>query len=245
MEKNYYFDIHCHLIPGVDDGSKNIKESLAALKEEYDQNVRWVICTPHVTADLTLQAAENMKTAFFELEKRLKKTDFGNEMELYLGCELMYSESLAEKLDRGEIWTMAGTSYILVEFFPSAAYEELYHAVRRLSSKGYIPVLAHIERYSCLYKKTERIRELQELGAYCQVNASSLKGSVFDRKTAYVRKLCRSGLVHFLATDSHGMTYRPPDIKKGAEWVVNNCDSRLGEKLLCQNGIAMLNDIII
>lgn len=245
MEQNYFFDIHCHLIPGVDDGAKDMKESLAALKEEYDQNVRWIICTPHVTAELTSKAAENMKTTFYELECRLKKTDFGNEMELYLGCELMYSESLAERLDTGEIWTMAGTSYILVEFFPTVAYEELYHAVRRLSAKGYIPILAHIERYLCLYKRTERIRDLQELGAYCQVNASSLKGNVFNQKTAYVKKLCKSGLVHFLATDSHGMVKRQPDIKRGAEWVIHNCDSRLGQKLLCQNGIAMLNDIII
>ncbi len=58
MEQIYFFDIHCHLIPGVDDGAKDIEESLAALKEEHDQNVRWIICTPHVTANLTSQKAE-------------------------------------------------------------------------------------------------------------------------------------------------------------------------------------------
>lgn len=245
MEQIYFFDIHCHLIPGVDDGAKDLKESLAALKEEYDQNVRQIICTPHVTANLTSQQAENINASFDDLKGRLEKTDFGKEMELYLGCELMYSESLAERLDAGEIWTMSGTSYILVEFLPSVAYEELYRAVRKLSARGYIPILAHIERYQCLNKRLERIRDLQDLGAYFQVNASSLKGGVLNQKAAFVKKLCKSGLVHFLATDSHGMVYRQPDIKKGAEWVMHNCDSRLGQKILYQNGIALLNDIII
>ncbi|MDR7813040.1 CpsB/CapC family capsule biosynthesis tyrosine phosphatase [Lacrimispora sp.] len=245
MEQNYYFDIHCHLIPGVDDGAKDIVESLAALKEEYDQNVRRIICTPHVTADITSQKAESIKAAFDELKNRLEKTDFGQDMELYLGCELMYSESLAERLEDGEIWTMSGSSYILVEFLPTVPYEELYRAVRKLSAKGYIPILAHIERYLCLYKRMERIRDLQESGAYFQVNASSLKGGMLNKKAAYIKKLCKSGLVHFLATDSHGMEYRQPDIKKGAEWVIHNCDSRVGQKILYQNGIAVLNDIII
>ncbi len=245
MEQIYFFDIHCHLVPGVDDGSKDIKESLAALKEEYDQNVRWVICTPHVTADITPQQGENIKASFDELKVRLAKTDFGKEMELYLGCELMYSESLEERLDAGEIWTISGTSYILVEFLPSVPYEELYHAVRKLSARGYNPILAHVERYLCLHKRQERIRDIQDLGAYFQVNASSLKGGVLNQKTAFVKKLCKSGLVHFLATDSHGMMYRQPDIKKGAEWVMHNCDSQSVQKILYQNGIAVLNDIII
>jgi len=245
LEQINYFDIHCHLIPGVDDGAKDIEESLAALKEEYDQNVRRIICTPHVTANLTSQKAEDIKASFDELKNRLKKTDFGQDMELYLGCELMYSESLAERLESGDIWTMSGSSYILVEFLPTVPYEELFRAVRKLSAKGYIPILAHIERYLCLYKRIERIHDLQESGAYFQVNASSLKGGMLNKKTAYIKKLCKSGLVHFLATDSHGMMYRQPDIKKGAEWVIRNCDSRLGQKILYQNGIAVLNDIII
>lgn len=245
MEQIYFFDIHCHLIPGVDDGAKDIEESLAALKEEHDQNVKWIICTPHVTADLNSQKAENIKASFDELKDRLKKTDFGQDMELYLGCELMYSESLAERLEAGEIWTMSGTSYILVEFLPSVSYEELYRAVGKLSAKGYIPILAHIERYLCLYKRLDRIRDLHESGAYFQVNASSLKGGMLNKRTTFIKKLCKSGLVHFLATDSHGMVYRQPDIKKGAEWVMHNCDSRLGQKILYQNGIAVLNDNII
>ena len=229
----------------MDDGAKDIKESIAALREEYNQNVRKVICTPHAAANISFQKVEHIKTAFKELKTCLKKTEFGNEMELYLGCELMYSESLAERLESGEIWTMSGTSYILVEFPPTVTYEELYHAVRRLSDKGYLPILAHIERYQCLHKRLEQIKDLLDLGAYFQINASSLRAGIFHQRNSFIKKLCKSGLVHFLATDSHGMVHRQPDMKKGAEWVMHNCDSQLGQKILCQNGNSLLNDIII
>jgi protein-tyrosine phosphatase len=245
LEQTYFFDIHCHLVPGVDDGARDMKESLAALREEYVQNVRWIICTPHMAADLGSETAEKIKASFKELVYHLKKTDFGNELELYLGCEIMYSESLLERLEIGEVWTMAGSSYILIEFFPSVSYEELYHGVRRLAAGGYIPILAHIERYRCLYKEPGRIRELQELGAYCQINASSIRGSIFNQKTAYIRKLCQLGLVHFIGTDSHGLLYRPPDIKKGGKWLTRNCNPPLKYKLLYQNGLDLLEDIII
>lgn len=245
MEQNHVFDFHCHLVPGVDDGSKNMEESLAALREDYDQDVRWVICTPHVTADLSHEAEEKIKTSFSELERRLKETDFGSEMEIYLGCEFMYSESLADRLAAGELWTMAGSSYILVEFLPSAAYEELYQAVRRLCALGYIPILAHVERYLCLHKNADKFREMNEAGAYFQINTPGLNGTVFNKKTAYVRGLCKSGLIHFLGTDSHGMAYRRPDMKKGVQWVMRNCDRSLGEKMLYRNGLAVLNDAII
>lgn len=245
MEQTCFFDIHCHLVPGVDDGAKDMEESLAALKEEYDQNVRWVICTPHVTADLGLEEGEKIKASFEALFHNLKKTDFGNKMGLYLGCEIMYSESLVERLEAGEIWTMAGSSYILVEFFPSVPYDELYYGIRRLAAVGYIPVLAHIERYQCLYKRIDRVRKLQELGAYFQINASSIQGSLFNQREAYVKKLCRCGLVHFLGTDSHGIEYRPPDMKIGGRWLARNCDPLLRQKLLYQDGLDLLNDVII
>lgn len=245
MEQIYYVDVHCHLIPGVDDGAKSMKESLAALKEQYDQNVRYVICTPHVTADLLPEAAENIRTSFDALERSLAKTTFGENIRLFLGCEIMYSESIIEKVVSGEIWTMGGSGYVLVEFLPSVSYEEICHAVRQLTDSGVLPILAHIERYQCLYKQIERIPKLQDMGAYCQINSSSLQGGLFNQRTAYIKKICKSGLIHFLGTDSHGMEKRRPDMKKGAEWVINNCNSQLRDRLLYRNGLDLLNDIII
>ena len=245
MEQIYYVDVHCHLIPGVDDGAKSMKESLAALKEQYDQNVKYVICTPHVTADLSPEVAENIRESFYDLERSLAKTTFGENIMLFLGCEIMYSESIIEKVVSGEIWTMGGSGYVLVEFLPSVSYEDICHAVRRLSDSGFLPILAHIERYQCLYKKIECIRKLQDMGAYCQINASTLQRGLFNQRSAFIKKICKSGLIHFLGTDSHGMEKRRPDMKNGSEWVIKNCNSQLRDRLLYRNGLDLLNNDII
>ena len=86
-----------------------------------------------------------------------------------------------------------GSHYILVEVLPSVRYEELYKGLRRLASGGYTPILAHMERYRCLYKETDRLDELRDLGVCLQVNGASLFGGVFDSASAVVRKLCKSG----------------------------------------------------
>ena len=154
----------------------------------------------------------------------------------------MYSESLLECLDEGRAWTMAGSHYILVEFLPSVRYEELYRGLRKLASGGYTPILAHMERYRCLYKENDRLDELRDLGICLQVNGASLFGGVFDSASAVVRKLCKSGRIHFLGTDSHGTHYRKPQIKKTAAWIHDNCPASVAEGILCGNPMAVLED---
>lgn len=239
------YDIHCHLIPGVDDGSQTMEESLEALRLEYEEGVRHIICTPHFSAGSEQGYANRVKDSFEQLKSRLRDTSYGSEMKLYLGNELMYTESLLDCLDAGQAYTMAGGHYVLVEFLPSVRYEELYRGLRKLSSAGYVPILAHMERYQCLIKNEERLDELRDLGICLQVNGASLFGGLFHSAAAGVRRLCREGRIHFLGTDSHGTHYRKPQLKKAAEWVADNCPDRVIERMLRGNPLAVLEDKIL
>lgn len=237
-----FYDIHCHLIPGVDDGSQTMDESLEALRLEYEEGVRNIICTSHFSADCKPDYADRLKESFEQLKARLKEQPFGSELKLYLGNELMYSESLMECLEEKRAYTMAGGHYVLVEFMPSVRYEDLYKGLRKLASGGYAPILAHMERYRCLYKAEERLGELQDLGIYLQVNGASLFGGLFDSASSNVKKLCKEGRIHFLGTDSHGTHYRKPEIRKAAAWIRDHCPAPVAERILYGNPLAVLED---
>ena len=95
---------------------QTMEESLEAMKLEYEEGVRHIICTSHFSADCEAGYTSKLQESFEKLKLRLKETTYGAEMRLHLGNELMYSESLLECLDEGRAWTMAGSHYILVEF---------------------------------------------------------------------------------------------------------------------------------
>ena len=168
---SYYYDLHTHIIPGVDDGSDSLKESL------------------------------KNKNAL----------------------------------------TIADTKYILVEFLPGDSAKKIYAALREYIMEGYIPIVAHIERYEKLYKNYDFLDELINMGAYIQMNTESIVGGLFDRHAAYFRKLLMNGYVHFLGSDCHGANRRKPLMKAAIEKLKPEfVNSSLAEKILFENPIKML-----
>ena len=118
----------------------------------------------------------------------------------------------------------------------------MYEGMRNFILEGYIPIIAHIERYGCLRKKENRIQELIELGCYMQVNAKSLSGGLFDFESAYLRKLVVKGLVHIIATDCHNNTFRPPVIEECVKKLLKCVDEEKIKCLLFDNPKKILED---
>ena len=145
-------DIHSHILPGFDDGSSSEAESLQMLKMAAKQGVEAVIATPHYSAEYCHNSPETIRRACAELEARVREK-INPAFRIYPGQEIMYTLDILEKLERGEILTLAGTSYVLVEFMPWVPYSDLYRCVRTLMTQHYRPVIAHIERYGALREK--------------------------------------------------------------------------------------------
>ena len=138
------------------------------------------------------------------------------------GQELMDSEELLEDLKEGRAFTMAGSRYILIEFQPVVSFSHMCQRLRQLQMAGYLPVIAHMERYECL-KRGERVRDLIQAGNFTQMNFSSLQGNPLHKNTRWCRRQVLDGNVHLLGTDMHHINQRTPDIKKAVSWLSRNC----------------------
>ena len=234
-------DMHCHILPGVDDGPATLKESLATLKEAECQDIGAMIVTPHfhpgryaVTADKALKALERVRSV---------AADEGMGIRLYPGQECYYYSGLIAQLEAGNVLTMNGTRYVLVEFEPEAQYSTITFAVRELCDNGYKPIIAHFERYRWLYQRKERLAELHRHGARLQLNFDRLvdKGN-FIHPNGW-RKLLKDGYVDFLGSDTHGMAFRPLHVDKAMDWLQLDVRTEIAERIMEKNISRLIPDI--
>lgn len=229
-------DIHAHILPGVDDGSRSMEESIKLLELVSEQGVQAVIATPHYSrrrgTDGLIELAEELQNKIRE-----KLPDFS----VYPGQETYYHEGLVENLRAGKALTMAGSRYVLVEFDPGAAYSKLHQGIRGLLQAGYVPVLAHMERYLCLRQK-ENLEDLTGSGCLFQMNYESLAGSLLDREIRWCRRQVSLGKIQFLGTDMHRTDYRPPELKAALRWLERHVDQELLKAMCFENPMHMIRD---
>ena len=215
MEQRGFFDIHTHILPEADDGAASMDVTIEMLQRAYEQGIRHIIATPHYIKGHKKLSIEVLQERLREVQK--EADNMFPDMHLYLGNELYYVGSVLEDVENGQAATLAESDYVLIEFDVTTEYKEIYQGLRKAVEMGYRPVLAHMERYECLYKKYNLIEELVSLGVYLQMNAGSVIGGIFDRRAAYSRQLIQKGYIHLLGSDCHNMEQRPPRMKDAAD----------------------------
>lgn len=236
-------DIHCHILPDMDDGAKSEEESLELLRLAFGQGISKVIATPHASEAFPKSRPDVIKKKCELLEKRARQV-IHPEYRIYPGQEILFTESVSEKLDRGELLTLAGSSYILIEFHPSTPYQVLYRAVREFAMTPYHPVLAHMERYEAL-REEGRVEELIQAGTYMQMNYHPIGGRWYDRTARWCRRMLEAGNVHLLGTDMHRVETRPPQTDGAMHWMAAHLDSEELEDMCFRNAERILKDIRI
>lgn len=190
-------DIHTHILPFVDDGSESVSQSIDMLKEACSQGVTEVFLTPHSRGEYN-KTSEEVSIVFNEFKNKVKES--GINVNLYLGREIHYTKNTIEKLVSSKVLTLANSKFVLVEFdFAHAVdYEELAYKIIRA---GYIPIIAHVERYPKMSFDT--IEELKAMGALLQVNADSITSKTRMGNGRLIDKLFKCELVDFVASDVH------------------------------------------
>ena len=211
------FDVHCHMVPGVDDGATDLEESLAMLKMQHEDGVRKIIITPHYRQRMFETPAKKVHEQFLKLQEAAKKEY--PDMSLYLGCELHSNMDLQDILEKRKYVTMAGSSYVLLEFSEGDSAQHIRERVYNVLSCGYEPIIAHVERYQATVKSVGFSSDLVDMGARLQVNVESILGKYTWGAKRYCRKLMKEDLLGFVGSDSHNTKTRIPNIGAGAAYV--------------------------
>lgn len=227
-------DVHSHVIPGVDDGSRSMDESVELLKRLADQGFTGAVATPHYSRQSTLERLEE-STSALEQEMQKHYPDF----HVWPGQETRYHDGLAERLGRGEAHTINHTRYVLVEFDPYVPSKKLTLGIRVLAEGGYFPVLAHMERYPCL-EDEGCMRLLRQYGCSFQMNYTSLAGGWLDREARRCRRLVLEGCIQLLGTDMHRVDWRPPETEAAMSWLRKSADGRLIRLLTEENPLRLV-----
>ncbi len=240
-QESGFIDIHCHILPGVDDGARDEKESLGMLRTAAQEGIGTVILTPHQKPQQHCVSPEGLHRRMGALQRRAEEE--GINIKLYPGGELFYRQSLVKELQEESLCTLAGSRYVLVEFYPQEEYRYIRDGLYSLLVSGYLPVAAHVERYVQVCEKQERLEELLDMGCYFQVNAGSLTGKYgfMMKRTAW--GLIREQMVHFVGTDAHRADgSRAPLMARCARMLEKKCGSEYAGRLLYENARMVLAD---
>ena len=237
---NGLIDIHSHVLPGVDDGARDTETAIEMLRIMYDEGITEAILTPHYHRGHMQKDIATVKSRFDELTYRAREDGIASRIKLHLGCELYYYPSAVEWLEEGRVSSMAGSDYVLLEFGYTMDKRTIIEGVSNVVRAGYIPIIAHVERYEGLGFKPANVRELVEYGAYIQVNSESV-GRGFGAKR-FVSKLLREDLVHFVATDAHDTGSRRPRLASAAKYIRKHFGEETCRRIFTDNPVRVCNN---
>ncbi len=231
-------DLHCHILPGIDDGAKNVEISLELLHSEMQSGVRNIALTSHFNSErITVEDfLARRRAAYDVLQTALESQPM--DIQFKLGAEVYFSPKLCEL--EIEKLCMEGTAYLLIELPTSHRPHFIRETFSNLQARGIIPIVAHVERYPYVMENPQLLYQWIAAGAYAQINASSLlKGG----KTAkQLLQFIRWDLVHVVATDTHSMDKRPPRLGEAMDYITSKLGADTAE-MLKENSDALFNDL--
>ncbi len=237
---NQFVDIHCHILPGVDDGSQSPEETKAMLEKAWDEGIQIMVATPHYHKQRGKNDINLIKKQLLLTRKLAKEVH--PKMQICLGMEIYYGEDVPELLKTGKAVSIRKSRYILVEFSPGDDFQYILNAVRKLQMSGHTVIIAHIERYNCLREDISNVEYLREMGAYLQVNAGSITGSYGRSVKKFLREVLKAHLVQLVGTDAHGPEKRSPKMQEAYKEVVKRCGEEYADQIFGQNAKKVLRN---
>ncbi len=226
-------DIHTHILPYVDDGSSSINKSIELIKYEISQGVTDIFVTPHyfLFRGYISTYKDNLKL-FNYLTQEVRKQNLN--INLHLGNEIYYTQETLKYLEEKRVIPLGNSKYVLIEFSIYNDTGDIPEAINDLTALGYIPIIAHPERYRYLTDIID-YKMMKKMGAKIQINVGAILGEYGSKVKRGVFKLIEENIVDFVASDIHD--FRKNGLKTGYEIIKKKFSQIIADKLFNNNAI--------
>jgi protein-tyrosine phosphatase len=209
-------DLHCHILPGVDDGAKSMEESLSMARKALEDGIHTIVATPHTLNGIYINPVNEVTSRVANLQECLSKNHI--KLQLYAGADVYMCPHMLERIESGDAGTIDNAGkYILLEFpsqiVPPGAKDEIFS----LKLNGITPIITHPERNPAIQQDIDILYELVRMGSLSQVTAMSITGEFGGMVMQCAERLLTRRLVHVIATDAHSSDTRPPVLSQAVE----------------------------
>lgn len=233
-------DLHTHVLPGVDDGADDLPTALAMCRLAAEDGCTELVATPHQrTQHWHNTDTERLQAAWRSVERQV------GGLRVHLGAEVRVDSLLLDELaqpDRAGILSLAGSRYLLLELDRFVRFDRVVAFTDELRTAGWVPIYAHPELIPWLAGDLALFEELSAAGALFQVTASSLTGEAGRPLRSLCRRLMNRDLVDFVASDTHGASWRPPGLSRARRAIERGWGEARAERLTRTNPLAVLRD---
>lgn len=228
----FFVDIHCHLLPGIDDGSQSWEESLEMAEMAVADGFQAMIVTPHQLGGFAHNDGETIRQRCLEFQQVLDEHRI--KLRLLPGADVRIDTSMIPGLRSGQVLTLADRrQHVLLEL-PHELYFPLEPVLQNLHMIGMVGILSHPERNQGILKQRQLLAPLVEKGCLMQVTSGSLLGTFGPASQELGEWMLAEGLVHFLATDAHGAKSRRPLMRRAFERVIELVGEETARRICCQ-----------
>lgn len=210
-----FVDIHCHLLPGIDDGAENWDESLAMARLALDHGTTTIIATPHQLGSFGQNRGDEIRDLVAQLQQKLDNAGIG--LNVLAGADVRIEPDMVERIVAGDVLTLGDhRRHVLLEL-PHELYLPLQSVLDRLSRREMVGILSHPERNEGILRQPDVLGPLVEAGCLMQITAGSLCGRFGATCQEFAEWMLQDGLVHIVATDGHGPRSRRPTMRRAYE----------------------------
>lgn len=234
-------DIHSHILPFVDDGSDDLEMSFEMLKSAAVAGTEEIVLTPHCNLyDREKNYLYEMQLVFDAFKKKAEERNIN--IKIYLGAEVFADESIVQLLKKQLLPTINGSRFLMMEFdfYSSPVY--ICDSVKAVSRLGYVPIVAHPERYSSVKKINGVSMEIMNSGGLLQVNKGSLTGEFGESARQTALELISHKTAQFVASDAHSLSSRTAEMDLAYEMVTDYFGSKTAQRLFSDNPSSVIRN---